>query len=77
MSAFYAVTGDAYYTSIVLSLVLTLAALWILAYRIARTTEFGLLALLILMLNKAFVDFSTSGLENALTHFLLVVFFLL
>ena len=36
----------------------------------------ALLALSALALSKAFVDYSTSGLENALTHLLLVLFFL-
>jgi arabinofuranosyltransferase len=36
----------------------------------------ALLALSALALSKAFVDYSTSGLENALTHFLLVLFVL-
>ncbi|MBD3258661.1 hypothetical protein GF377_09535 [candidate division GN15 bacterium] len=75
MSAFYAVTGDVYYTSIFLSFVLTLAALWLLVFRVARTRQAGIVVLLVLILSKAFIDYSTSGLENPLSHLLLVVFF--
>lgn len=74
VSGFYAVTRDAYYTVIALQLVVTLAAAWLLARRVAGGPLRALLAIAALALSKAFVDFSTSGLENPLTHLLLVGF---
>ena len=75
MSAAYALTGDVYYTSIFLSLLLTVATLGILAFGVARSPAAAALALVILLFSKAFVDYSTSGLENALSHLLLVSFY--
>jgi len=70
----YAVTGEIYYTSLLLSVVLALATALLLTGRLALSTTGALLCLLILTLSKAFVDFSTSGLENSLTHLLLVFY---
>jgi arabinofuranosyltransferase len=70
-----AVTGDVYYTSIVLSIALTLAALVLLLGRLTPSVAATILVTSVLLLSKAFIDYSTSGLENPLTHFLLVVFF--
>jgi arabinofuranosyltransferase len=76
MTAVTGVTGDVYFTSIAVSIALSLAAVLLIAWRIAPTAPMALLALSALALSKAFVDYSTSGLENALTHFLLVLFVL-
>ncbi|MDH4156938.1 MAG: glycosyltransferase family 39 protein [candidate division Zixibacteria bacterium] len=69
-----AITGEFFLTVIFLSFVLTLAgAVW-LVYRGAARSAAGILGLLLLMLSKAFVDYSMSGLENPLTHLLIVLF---
>ena len=77
ISLFDLLTGEVYYTSIFLSIVLTLVTLWIISFHIADNWIMSVMGLLILLLSKAFVDYSTSGLENPLTHLLLAVFFLL
>lgn len=74
VSAFYAVTGDVYFTALVLQIALTLATAFLLARRVARGPIRALLAIAALVLSKAFVDFSTSGMENPLTHLILVAF---
>ena len=74
MSGAYRVTGDVYYTSILLNLALSLAALLLLTFRIARSLGAAVLAVTVLIFSKAFVDYSTSGLENPLTHVLLAAF---
>jgi arabinofuranosyltransferase len=76
MTAAAGVTGEVYFTSIALSIALSLAAVLLVAARIAPTAPMALLSLSALGLSKAFVDYSTSGLENALTHLLLVLFVL-
>ncbi|HXV13064.1 MAG TPA: glycosyltransferase family 39 protein [Candidatus Krumholzibacteria bacterium] len=73
---FQSVTREAYLTGIVLSIAVSLSALVLLAFRVARTTNAALLGLLILLLSRAFVDYATSGLENPLTHLLLALFIL-
>jgi len=74
VSAFYLFTGEPYLTGILLSLALTLLTAAVLACWVARTSQGALLALLALALSNAFVDYATSGLENALTHLLLALF---
>jgi arabinofuranosyltransferase len=75
-SGVYAFTRDAFYTSIGVQLVLSAAALWVMGSRVAHGMG-GVFVVFGLLLSKAFVDYSTSGLENPLTHFLLAVFFAL
>ncbi len=72
----YLITGDFYFTSIFLSIAISAAAVLILVYGLARSDKAAILALTVLILSKAFTDYSTSGLENPLTHLLLVVFIL-
>ncbi len=76
LSAGYAVTGEIYYTSLFISLTLSLAAVGLLAFRGARSPSLALLGVTVLTLSKAFVDYSTSGLENPLSHLILVAFLL-
>jgi arabinofuranosyltransferase len=77
VAAPYAVTREPYYTSLAISLVLSLVAAYLLFTRVAVDLPAAIRAGLILILSKAFVDYSTSGLENPLTHLLLVAFFLI
>ncbi|TDI48487.1 MAG: tetratricopeptide repeat protein [Acidobacteria bacterium] len=72
---FRAVTGEIYYTSLALCAAASLGAVWQLAGRAASTVQAGVLAAALSLSSKAFVDYSTSGLENPLTHLLLVLFF--
>jgi arabinofuranosyltransferase len=68
--------GDVYFSSLALSGIVSLAAVTLAASRIATTLPMCVLVFSVLALSKAFVDYSTSGLENPLTHLLLVGFFL-
>lgn len=74
LSAFYFFTREIYLTSIFVSLALTLALAWLVLTRIRQHAWQGVLALALLGCSTAFMDYSTSGLENPLTHFLLAVF---
>ena len=76
VAAGYSITNEPYYTSIAISLLLTLATMYLLINKIATGIPAALAATLALLLSRAFIDYSTSGLENALTHCLLVLFFL-
>jgi arabinofuranosyltransferase len=68
-------THELVFTSMILSILLSLAATLLLLTKIAvsRLTAFFIVA--VLLLSNAFVDYSTSGLENPLSHLLLVLFF--
>jgi arabinofuranosyltransferase len=58
-----------------LSILLTLGTAWLLVFKIARSLSGALLGLTVLTFSASFVDFSTSGLENPLTHLILATFF--
>jgi arabinofuranosyltransferase len=75
ISLLYFLSGDVYYTSLALAFVCSMSAVAILAFRIADSQRLALLGLAPLLLSKAFVDYSTSGLENPLTHLLLALVF--
>lgn len=70
----YAITAEEYFTTIAVSVLAALAAAALLAFRIAGARTLGALALACLASSKAFVDYSTSGLENGLTHLLVAAF---
>jgi arabinofuranosyltransferase len=75
LSAVYVFTHELHYTSMILGLILATAAVTIVVTRLSRNIYAGLAAVLLLAFSKAFVDFSTSGLENSLTYLLLAVFY--
>jgi arabinofuranosyltransferase len=77
LSAFYAFTREPYFTTLAISMTLSLATVALLLW-VSRHSLFTLLlAGIILIGSKAFVEYSTSGLENPLAHLLLAVFFIL
>lgn len=74
ISIFYFFTKEAFYTSLLISITLTLFTLYILLFRISGNSLTSVFILIPILLSKSFLDFSTSGLENPLSHFLLVIF---
>ncbi|MFT9850467.1 hypothetical protein [Aneurinibacillus sp. REN35] len=74
LSGVYAVFGNMYWTSIIFSMVVSLAVIVLFSSRIASSIRTAALGVLVLTFSKAFMDYSTSGLENPLTHLLLVLF---
>lgn len=74
ISGFYFFTRDFYFTSIVVSIAVSLFAFVLLLKKISIAPSNSLLAALILIFSKAYIDYSTSGLENPLTHLLIIVF---
>jgi arabinofuranosyltransferase len=75
LAAAYGVTREAFWTTIALSLSLSAAALVLLTRRAALETAGAVAALALVAASKSVVEFSTSGLENPLSHVLLVGFF--
>jgi len=72
---FYYITGEAYLTTIVLSILFDLAAFLLIIHTFSSSVGFTFTFLLIpLLLSKAFAEYSTSGLENPLTFFCLSLF---
>ena len=67
--------NDIYLTALLIGILLTASTLFILTRKLTVSEFSAAFILLVLILSKAFVDFSTSGLENPLSHFLAVLFF--
>jgi arabinofuranosyltransferase len=73
LTPFYWITGEPFFTSIAVSIALTLVTVWLLLRR-APSVWTAAAGLTVLLGSRAFIDYSTSGLENPLTHLLLVLF---
>lgn len=75
LTVLYAVTREAFFTTLGASWLIDLGLLFVL-FRATRREpwRFGLMSVLLLS-SKAFIDYSTSGLENPLSHLLAAMFF--
>jgi len=72
LTILYLPAKNAYLTALLASFIASFVTL----YLVARREGFAALAVLTLLLSKAFMDYSASGLENPLTHLLLLFFFI-
>lgn len=70
----YVLIPDPYFAPIVASIVVSGLFGAVLVFRGASDYRFGALVLLAVCFSRSFVDFSTSGLENPLTHLLFGLF---
>lgn len=75
ISGFYVFSNEFYFTSISISIGISLLAFFLLLNKTSVSPLNSIIVCLILVFSKAFVDYSTSGLENPLTHLLIVLFF--
>ena len=66
--------GNVFYAVIVCGVVTASLALWLLVFRLSRSLEWGLVAALVLLISKAFMDFSVSGLETPLSCLVLALY---
>lgn len=73
VAAVYAATGEDFVTLVFTCVTVSVAA-FVVVQRLAASTVQAIGCGLILILSPAYVDFSTSGLENALSHLLLASF---
>ena len=70
----YSVTREAFFTALSMSIGLSIIAVWIVLFRIAASWRAALVGGIVFICSKAFVDYSSSGLENPLSHVLIAVF---
>lgn len=75
LSFFYYFTNEIFNTSTVISIITSLVAVSLFAFKISKTIFTSILGITILILSKAFIDYSTSGLENPMNHLLIALFF--
>lgn len=73
LAGLYALFDDAYGVAVTAGLGTTALALVALV-RCARSSGHAVAAVVLLLCSRAFVEFSTSGLENPLTHLLIAIF---
>jgi arabinofuranosyltransferase len=74
LTPWIAATGEFYFTSIAVGCVATLGAATVFLWRLAPSKTAAALALAAFASSKAFIDYSTSALENPLTHLLLALY---
>ncbi len=74
LSGAYFLTQEIYFTSLGVSLAVAITAVFLLLYYGRAAQGAWVLASLILLTTKAFVDYTTSGLENPLSALLLIIF---
>jgi len=74
ISALYFFTREIFYSSLYLSVLVSALAILVFALRIAASPTAAFLGIAVFSCSKAFVDYSSSGLENPLTHLLLALF---
>lgn len=77
LSGIYFLTREIYFSSLALSIILSVASVILVTVGLARSPQLGWIGILIFGLSKASVDYATSGLENPLTHLILALFLLI
>lgn len=65
--------GNVFYATFLLSITASIISFWLLAQKLTVNTVSMTLGLLALILSKSYVDFSTSGLENPLSHLCILI----
>jgi arabinofuranosyltransferase len=76
LSALYFCTRELFFSTLTLSLLLSLATGILLVTRLSATSRAAVVGIAVLTFSKAFTGYSSSGLENPLTHLLLLLFLL-
>jgi arabinofuranosyltransferase len=73
----YWISREPYWTSLAANTALAAMAVWIVVGRLARTTAQAVAVGALLISSKAFLEYSTAGMENALLYLLLAIFVLM
>jgi len=77
VSLIYYVTREIYFSVLLLSIIISLATVWLFVSHLTVNAINGILGVAVFSFSQAFISYSTSGLENPLTHFILTVFLIL
>lgn len=67
------IVKNVFNATFILSITMSVFAVWLLLVRYSTNTLAAILVGSVLLLSKAFLDFSTSGLENPLSHVLILM----
>ncbi len=74
ISLIYFVEDNPYFSLIGLSVLLSTFTLYLLINKISITASNSIIGILLLLSSKSFIDYSTSGLENPLTHLIYAIY---
>jgi len=77
LSAIYALSREPYYSTMALSIGLSAATVGLILWQSRLDSLLAVIVAVLLGGSKAFIDYSTSGLENPLAHLLLATFVVL
>lgn len=77
LASTYFLSGNPYYLLLGLSILISGVVVILLCYQLALSTVHAILGILMLLASKAFIDYSTSGLENPLSHLLIILFIII
>ena len=75
VSVFYLFTKELYYTSIALSILLTISSMFIISFKVSKSTIGSIFVISLIICSKAFIDYTTSGLETPLNYLILSAFY--
>ncbi len=76
LSAGYFITRESFFTTLAIGLFVSISTM-ILLLKASKNVQAAIFVLGVLTLSRSYVDYTTSGLENALSHLLLATFGLL
>ena len=76
-SGIYFFTREALFTSTTLSVLVSTALIIIFSYVFLKDRAVAPAAIFVLLMSKAFIDYSVSGLENPLSHLMILIFFII
>ncbi len=77
ISLFYLFTREPFYTVIFISLILSGLTLYLVLKHFGENPLAAIWVITVLTFSRAYVDYSTSGLENPLSHLIVVLFFII
>jgi len=77
LSFFYFFTREIYFTSLFVSITISVCAVSLFSFKIASSRIAAVAGVILLASSKAFIDYTTSGLENPLSYLLAVLFFII
>jgi arabinofuranosyltransferase len=70
-------TREFFYTTIILSLLISSLAVWIVSFKLSNNQKMECVGLIGITLSQAFMDYTTGGLENPLLYLIVGVFFMI
>lgn len=73
----YWVSGNIFYSTLVISILIVLISLYLFVNKLSIDKKNSIVLLIVLLCSQAFVDYSTSGLENPMCYLLIAIFILI